>query len=323
MHQPIAAASSVTPAVTAIGESIAAFRRFNRLYTHVLGLLDEELLKSGYSLAEARVLFELATRGESGATEIAGELNLDAGYLSRILRKFEQAGLLHRSPSSADARHAILRLTRKGKAAFAELDRRSATQARAMLEQFSPRKRQTLLASMQTIEASFAQKDGSKPPFVLRPHRPGDMGWVVSRQASLYAEEYGWDGSYEALAAHITADFLAGFDARCERCWIAERSGEPLGAIFLMRHPERPDTAKLRLLHVESSARGLGLGKALVGECVAFARSAGYKRITLWTQSILHAAHHIYQQAGFKLVAEEPHHSFGKDLIGQTWELEL
>jgi DNA-binding MarR family transcriptional regulator/GNAT superfamily N-acetyltransferase len=315
--------TAAAPAILSIDESITVFRRFNRQYTRILGLLDEELLKSGYSLAEARVLFELATRGESGATEIARELSLDAGYLSRILRKFEQAGLLHRSSSSADARHSILRLTRKGKVAFAELNRRSAAQARTILEQFSPRKRRALLESMQTIEASFVQNDGAKAPFVLRPHRPGDIGWVVSRQAILYAEEYGWDASYEALAARITADFITNFDPRCDRCWIAERQGEPLGAIFLVRHPEQPDTAKLRLLHVESSARGMGLGKALVGECVAFARSAGYKRITLWTQSILHAAHHIYQQAGFKLVAEEPHHSFGKDLVGQTWELEL
>jgi DNA-binding MarR family transcriptional regulator/GNAT superfamily N-acetyltransferase len=321
--KPRSPAAARTETEPEIEREIAAFRRFNRFYTRILGLLDEGLLASGYSLAEARVLFELATRGRSCAMEIAGELNLDPGYLSRIVKKFEKAGLLARARKSADARQALLQLTRRGKAAFADLNRRSAVQARELLEQISPAKRTELMRSMRAMEATLRRDAERGAPFVLRPHRPGDMGWVVSRQSVLYAQEYGWDSTYEALASRVVADFIDHFDARRERCWIAERDGEPLGAIFLVRHPEQPETARLRLLHVELAARGKGLGAALVHECVEFARAAGYKRITLWTQSILHAAHRLYEEAGFKLVAEEPHHSFGVDLVGQTWELVL
>jgi DNA-binding MarR family transcriptional regulator/GNAT superfamily N-acetyltransferase len=310
-------------APTNLDQAVSAYRRFTRFYTRLLGLLGEELLKGGRSLTEARVLYELGGAGRSSATEIATELNLDPGYLSRILRKLEKEQLLSRTPSPADARHSVLRLTRKGKATFAVLDRFSDQQARGALERLSPGTCAAVIGSMRTIEGALSENPPTRAPYVLRPHRPGDMGWVASRQSILYTQEYGWDGSYEALASRIVADFIANFDPRCERCWIAERDGEPLGAIFLVRHPEKPGTAKLRLLHVEPNARGLGLGKALVNECVAFARSAGYRKITLWTQSILHAAHHIYQQAGFRLVSEEPHHSFSKDLIGQTWELEF
>jgi len=306
-----------------IDGAVAAFRRFNRFYTRMLGLLDDGFLKSGYSLTEGRVLFELSARAEAGASEIATALGLDAGYLSRILRKFERAGLLTRSPLPSDARHAVLHLTRKGRSAFSDLDRRSAAQAHGILAALTPGKRRTLIRSMQSIEDALAKEGEARRPFILRPHRPGDMGWVVARQSALYTQEYGWNGEYEALASRIVADFIERFDPACERCWIAERDGEPLGAIFLVRHPQRKGVARLRLLHVEAAARGMGLGKALVRECVEFARSAGYKTVTLWTQSILHAAHRIYQQAGFRLVAEEPHHSFGKDLTGQTWELDL
>jgi DNA-binding MarR family transcriptional regulator/GNAT superfamily N-acetyltransferase len=306
-----------------IAGAAGAFRRFNRFYTRIIGLLDEGLLESGYSLTEARVLFELATRGDAGASEIAAALGVDAGYLSRILRGFEKTGLLTRSPLATDARHAVLRLTRKGRAAFAELDRRSAGQAHGVLDALTPAKRQGLIRAMQSIEDLLGGSGESKPLFVLRPHRPGDMGWVVARQSVLYTREYGWDGQYEALASRIVADFIEHFDPAKERCWIAERDGEPLGAIFLVKHPEREGVAKLRLLHVEHVARGMGLGRALVRECVEFARSAGYKTVTLWTQSILHAAHKLYQEAGFRLIAEEAHHSFGKDLVGQTWEMNL
>jgi DNA-binding MarR family transcriptional regulator/GNAT superfamily N-acetyltransferase len=300
-----------------------AFRRFNRFYTGFIGLLDEGLVRSGYALTEARVLFELATRSECGASEIANELGLDPGYLSRILRKFEEAGLLVRSPLPDDARHSVLRLTRKGKAAFAELNKRSSEQANTILEAITPLNRTALLHSMHTIESVLSKDTRNKPAFVLRPHRPGDMGWVVQRQTVLYVEEYGWNSEYEALAARIVADFIERFDPTRERCWVADRNNEPLGCIFLVRHPEQEQTAKLRLLHVERAARGLGLGKALVTECLQFARSAGYKKVTLWTQSILHAAHKIYEQTGFQLVAEQPHHSFGVDLVGQTWDLNL
>lgn len=306
-----------------LNHSVAAFRRFNRFYTRILGLLDEKLVKSGLSLTEGRILFELTIRGESGAKQIGEELGLDAGYLSRILRKLEDAGLITRTPLPTDARNAVLRLTRKGKTAFADIDRRSALQARDILEVLTPARRTALIQSMQTIEGTLTKDAASRAPFILRLHRPGDMGWVISRQSMLYTKEYGWDGTYEALAARICADFIDHFSPARERCWIAERDGEPLGCIFLVHHPEYEDTAKLRLLHVEQAARGMGLGKALVNECVRFARSAGYKRITLWTQSILKAAHHLYAQAGFQLTNEQPHHSFGKDLVGQTWNLEL
>lgn len=311
------------PAPSEINRAVGSFRQFSRFYTRFLGLLDEHLIESGFSLTEARVLFELSTRPKAGASEIAHELSVDLGYLSRILHKFEDSGLLDRSPSPSDARYAVLRLTRKGKTAFAELDRRSSTQAAGILEKLTPADLAELIRSMSWVESILGPKSESAPAFVLRPHHPGDMGWVVQRQSILYVEEYGWNGEYEALAARIVADFLSHFDPERERCWIAERKGEPLGSVFLVRHPEEPATAKLRLLHVERAARGSGLGKALVAECLLFARSAGYRKVTLWTQSILHAAHKIYQDAGFRLVVEQPHHSFGKDLIGQTWELDL
>jgi DNA-binding MarR family transcriptional regulator/GNAT superfamily N-acetyltransferase len=306
-----------------IEASIDQFRSFNRFYTRFLGLLDEELVKSGFSLTEARVLFELAARSEHGATEIAADLGLDPGYLSRILRKFDDDGFLARSPSPEDARHSILRLTRKGRSVFADLNRRSSGQAREILNKLTPANRSVLTRSLNDIEAVLDGKHPDSAAFVLRSHRPGDMGWVVQRQSVLYADEYGWNNEYEALAARIVADFLSNFDPARERCWIAERSGEPLGCVFLVRHPEREDVAKLRLLHVERAARGMGLGKALVTECVRFARSAGYKKLLLWTQSNLHAAHKLYREAGFRMILEEPHHSFGKDLIAQTWELAL
>ncbi|MGB6692478.1 MAG: helix-turn-helix domain-containing GNAT family N-acetyltransferase [Terracidiphilus sp.] len=302
---------------------IAAFRHFNRFYTRLLGLFGNSYVSSKLSLTEGRVLFELAINRMSGATDIAGELSLDPGYLSRVLRKLEEKGIVARSTSPADARNAILRLTKKGKQVFADLDRRSAEQARGVLEPLTPATRAALLKSMRTVEAALAPKTETRAPFILRTHRPGDMGWVVSRNGAVYAQEYGWDDTFEALVARICADFIDHFDAKRERCWIAERDGERLGCIFLVRHPEQEGTAKLRMLFVEPGARGIGLGKALVNECINFARSAGYKRVTLWTQSILAAAHHIYARAGFQQVAQEPHHSFGKDLIGQTWDLEL
>lgn len=313
------------PEVTSLSmdEAIAAFRRFTRFYTDIVGLLGDKLLKGGRSLTEARVLFELASGGQSNATEIAAGLNIDPGYLSRILRKLEKERLLARAPSPSDARQAVIRLTTKGNAKFAELDRFSAEQARESLGNLSPEQCSKVIRSMQAIENILGESQANRAPFVLRPHRPGDMGWVVARHGVLYTQEYKWDDQFEALVARIAADFITGFDSRRERCWIAERDGEPLGCIFLVRHPEREDTAKLRLLLVEPSARGLGLGKALVNECIQFARLAGYRKVTLWTQSILHAAHRIYEQNGFRLVKEEPHHSFGTDLVGQTWELDL
>jgi DNA-binding MarR family transcriptional regulator/GNAT superfamily N-acetyltransferase len=306
-----------------IHDAVQAFRSFNRFYTRLLGLFGDNFVSSRFSLTEGRVLFELAHRGKCGARQIAEELSLDPGYLSRILRKFEEKGIVSRTPLPADTRNVVLRLTAKGKAVFADLDRRSSEQALQVLEPLTPATRASLLQSIRTIHITLAKESASRAPFVLRPHRPGDMGWIISRNGAIYAQEYGWDQTYEALVARICADFIERFDAPRERCWIAERDGEPLGCIFCVRHPQQEDTAKLRLLLVEPAARGLGLGRALVTECVSFARTAGYKRMTLWTQSTLKAAHRIYEQAGFKLTTEEPHHSFGKDLIGQTWDLEL
>jgi DNA-binding MarR family transcriptional regulator/GNAT superfamily N-acetyltransferase len=309
----------------ALTEDIASFRRFNRMYTRFIGTLQEGLLNSSYSLAEARVLYELANREAPKAKEIAEELGMDPGYLSRLLGKFERDALLKRKASEQDSRYADLTLTRRGKAAFSELNALSDEQARDVLGPLPHGERTRLIRSMRAIEEILmkANTDRNHPPFVLRPHRVGDMGWVVSREGAVYAEEYGWDETFEALVARVVADFLTNFDPKRERCWIADVEGQSIGHIFLVKHPEQPEVAKLRLLFVEPSARGMQLGHTLVNESIQFARTAGYRRIVLWTQSILVAAHSIYRRAGFRLVREEPHQSFGKDLIGQTWELEL
>ena len=313
--------ATVDKTSAAVDEEVASFRRFNRFYTRTIGTLREGLLESEYSLTEVRVLYELSTRKVPSAKEIASELSLDTGYLSRILRKFQDAGLLGRETSASDARQTLLKLTKRGNAVFDELNQRSTQQAHALLDELTPSKRSDLIRSMHAIEDVLTHK--TRAPYILRQHRPGDVGWVASRHGALYAQEYGWNEQFEALVARIVADFIMDYDPKLERCWIAERDGERLGCIFLVKHPEQVDTAKLRLLLVEPSARGLGLGKALVNECVSFARTAGYKKITLWTQSILTGAHRIYQQAGFKLIDEAPHQSFGADLIGQTWDLKL
>jgi DNA-binding MarR family transcriptional regulator/GNAT superfamily N-acetyltransferase len=303
--------------------NIASFRRFTRMYTRYIGTLNESLFHSAYSLPEARVLYELATRNSPTARGIAQELGMDPGYLSRLLKKFERSGLLRRKPSAKDRRLAELTLTTRGISAFKNLNGHSERQARKILSALPPSVGSRLIACMQTIEGILMKTDRHRSPFVLRPHRIGDMGWVIHRESLGYAEEYGWDQSFEVLVSRITDAFLTNFDATCERCWIAEIDGQSVGHIFLVKHPEQPGTAKLRLFFVDRSVRGLGLGDALIKECIAFARSVGYRKINLWTQSILAAAHHLYEKAGFVLLKEEPHHSFGKDLIGQEWELEL
>jgi DNA-binding MarR family transcriptional regulator/GNAT superfamily N-acetyltransferase len=301
----------------------AIFRRFNRMYTRFIGTLNEGLLNSEYSLAEARVLYELATREAPKAREIAEELGMDAGYLSRLLGKFERDGLLKRKASEQDGRYADLTLTGRGRAAFKKLNALSEEQAQTVLEGLSPSARMQLIDCMRAMEGILTKADRRGLPYILRPHRVGDMGWIVYREGVGYAEQYGWDETFEALVARIVDQFITNFDASRERCWIAEIDGQNVGHIFLVKHPEEPDTAKLRLLFVEPSARGMGLGDALVKECVRFARSAGYKKVVLWTQSILVGAHRIYERAGFRLVGEASHRSFGKDLVGQTWELRL
>jgi DNA-binding MarR family transcriptional regulator/GNAT superfamily N-acetyltransferase len=311
------------PLDRALAPSTAAFRSFNRAYTRFLGTLNNHYLHTDYSLAEGRVLYELATRHKPQAKEVAEALGLDPGYLSRILRKFERKGLVARATAKHDRRASDLRLTARGRAAIRTLNLRADQQARTVLGKLSAAQRSKLTTALSTIEEAVLGGQPSPPPIVLRTHRAGDMGMVVHLEGAGYVEQYGWDNTFEALAARIVADFIQNFDAARERCWIAERDGVHVGHIFLVRHPEQRDTAKLRLLYVDPAARGTGLGTRLVEECVGFARAAGYRKITLWTQSILSAAHRIYQAAGFQLVREEPHHSFGKDLVGQTWELEL
>jgi DNA-binding MarR family transcriptional regulator/GNAT superfamily N-acetyltransferase len=301
----------------------AAFRRFNRAYTRFLGTLNESYLATDYSLAEGRVLYELATQPKPQAREVADALGLDTGYLSRILSKFERAGLVARATAKNDNRAVDLSLTARGRAALRMLNRRADQQAEGILANLSEDQRSKFIAALHTIEQTALGTRHEPPPIVLRSHRPGDMGMVVHLEGAGYAEQFGWDETFEALAARIAADFLTHFDEARERCWIAEMEGRQVGHIFLVRHRDQADTAKLRLLYVDPAARGMGLGQRLVSECVGFAATAGYRKITLWTQSALTAAHRIYQGAGFRLVSEEPHHSFGKDLIGQTWELEL
>ena len=301
---------------------IAAVRAFNRAYTKKLGVLDQHLLKSPYSLSEARVMYELAHRDEMTATEIGGELGLDPGYLSRIVQGFEDDGLISREALASDRRHFRLALTTKGRQAFARLDRSSHDEVAAMLSELTVADRKRLTEAMETIERLLGlSRAVPSRPAILRDPRPGDMGYVVQSHGALYAGEYGFDATFEALVAEIVAKFVTSFDAARERCWIADIDGNAVGSVFLVRHSD--DVAKLRLLLVDPAGRGQGIGQRLVAECIAFARACGYRKITLWTQSILLAARKIYQDAGFKLVASEPHRSFGQDLIGETWEREL
>lgn len=301
-------------------KAIPALRAFNRFYTRKIGVLDGSA-STPFSLAEARVLYELAHRQQPTATAIRLELGLDAGYLSRILRGFERQKLVKRERSTSDERLKFLSLTSRGRKAFQPLDERSSRDVAAMLQSLSCEERRQLIAAAETIHSLLGGRAEPRTPYLLRPHEPGDMGWIVYRQALLYAEEYGWDNTYEALAAEIVARFIKNFDPKRERCWIAEKDGKRVGGVFVAK--ESDEVAKLRLLHVESEARGLGIGKRLVEECIRFSRKAGYRKITLWTQSILLAARHIYDQVGFRLVREEKHRSFGKDLTAETWELDL
>ena len=300
---------------------ITAVRAFNRFYTRKLGVLDQQLLQSPYSLSEARVLYELAHREDASAKEIGSELGLDAGYLSRIVQKFEDNGLIGRKPLPTDRRQYRLSLTAKGRQAFAKLERSSQEDVGAMLAALPAGGGQRLIGAMALIERLLAAPDAPPPAAILRGPRPGDMGWVVQSHGALYAREYGFDASFEALVAEITAKFIASFDPSRERCWIAEIDGAQVGSVFLVRHSD--DVAKIRLLIIDPAGRGQGLGKRLVAECIAFAKACGYRKITLWTQSILLAARKIYQDAGFVMVGSEANRSFGQDLISETWELEL
>jgi DNA-binding MarR family transcriptional regulator/GNAT superfamily N-acetyltransferase len=302
-------------------QEIAAVRGFNRFYTRKLDVLDQHLHKTPFSLSEARVLFELARRGDLSAKGIGLELGLDPGYLSRIVQKFDEDGLISRKPLASDRRQYQLSLTAKGRAAFAKLERNSQDHVGLMLGALAGDDRKRLLGAMEIIERLLGAAHTPSPPAILRDPRPGDMGFVVQSHGARYASEYGFDSSFEALVAEIVAKFISSFDASRERCWIADIDGRAVGSVFLVRGDD--EVAKLRLLLVEPAARGLGLGQRLVAECIAFARACGYRKITLWTQSILTGARKIYQDAGFVLVASEPHRSFGQNLIGETWEMKL
>jgi DNA-binding MarR family transcriptional regulator/GNAT superfamily N-acetyltransferase len=320
----LASAGTMPPPAAApplADQRAAALRRFNRFYTRQIGALNEGLLASPFSLAEARLLYELAHRQRPTASELSSALGLDPGYLSRLLRGLSRRALISRERSATDGRRTHLALSRKGRTAFARLDARSQHDALALLGRLGEPEQRRLLEAARTVERLLDAPSAAVPPYLLRPHQPGDMGWVVHRHGVLYAQEYGWDEQFEALVAGIVAEFLRQFDPRKERCWIAEREGDIIGSVFLVRGSD--SVAKLRLLLVEPSARGLGIGGRLVAECVETARRLGYRTLTLWTQQSLTAARHLYQQAGFALVRSEPHHSFGHDLIGETWELPL
>ena len=306
---------------TAFDRRIADLRRFNRFYTQKIGVLEEGLLDSPFSLTEARVLYELACKEPLTATRLGTRLGLDPGYLSRILRGFERRGLIHRTQSLSDRRVGLLSLTAQGQAAFAPLETRSRDQIGAMLHDLPEDEQIRLVTAALTIERLLDPDPEDPAPYLLRPLRPGDLGWVTQRHGSLYAQEYGWDIQFEALVAEIVAKFIRTFDPRQECCWIAEKDGENVGSVVLVQ--EATTVAKLRLLLVEPGARGLGIGARLVQECLRFARQAGYRTVRLWTNSVLVAARRLYERGGFRLIEAQPHCSFGRELIGETWELAL
>ncbi|MDF3847924.1 bifunctional helix-turn-helix transcriptional regulator/GNAT family N-acetyltransferase [Achromobacter denitrificans] len=296
-----------------------AVRKFNRFYTRHIGVLHEHLLASEFSLTEVRILYELAHRPAVSTSDLCRELNLDAGYVSRVVSGFEKQGLIAKTRSAADARVAELALTEAGRAAFAPLDRASRNEVIAVLEQLPEPAQQQLVGAMNDIQNLLS--DTTPAGYLLRDPLPGDMGLVVANQAMVYAREYGWNAEYEALVAEIVAKFIREFDRSRERCWIAEKDGRMVGSVFVVRQDDT--TAKLRLLYVDASARGLGIGRRLVDECLRFAKQAGYARMMLWTNSVLADARRIYEKAGFQLIEEEAHHSFGQDLVGQVWARDL
>jgi DNA-binding MarR family transcriptional regulator/predicted GNAT family acetyltransferase len=300
---------------------IRAVRHFNRFFTRQIGVLRESLLHSPYSLAEARIIFELANQSNLTASGLCNKLGLDAGYLSRILNKLEQQNLIEKARSNDDGRQRLISLTSEGQKAFSLLDNRSSDEVSEILSEMNDSDRVRLIEAMHTIEAIVNHGFKYAEPFYLRHHEAGDMGWVIHQHGLLYSHEYGWDQSFEAYVAQICADFINNYDPQKERCWIAEIKGEQVGSIFCVKASE--DVAKLRLLIVVPKARKLGLGTRLVKECVRFAKRTGYKKLTLWTNDILVEARRIYEKNGFQLVEDERHHSFGQDLVGQNWDLML
>jgi DNA-binding MarR family transcriptional regulator/GNAT superfamily N-acetyltransferase len=303
-------------------DPVQTIRRFNRFYTRQIGVLQEHLLQSQFSLTEVRVLYELAHREDVTAKDLCRDLGLDRGYVSRMLQTFETHGWIKTAPSPDDRRCQFLSLTAKGHKVFDPLERRSSEEVAAMLARLSPNQQKKMLAAIHDIESVLAPSQPTATSYNLRPHRPGDMGWVVQRHGELYWQEYRYDERFEALVAEIVAEFIQKLDPKRERCWIAEREGENVGSVFLVK--KSSSIAKLRLLLVEPSTRGLGIGKRLAEECIRFAKKAGYEKILLWTQSELAAARGIYKKAGFKLVGQEKHDSWSrKNLVAETWELKL
>jgi DNA-binding MarR family transcriptional regulator/GNAT superfamily N-acetyltransferase len=303
---------------------VQAVRSFNRFYTRQIGLLDEGLHSSGYTLADARVFYEIAHHPGISPTEVGGFLQLDAGYLSRILKRFEERGLVRRDASERDARSCHFHLTGDGEAAFAPLNAASSEQVRELLDPLPESNRGRLVNSMAVIERLLGPKpERESGIFELRLPQPGDIGWAIERHGVLYADEYGWNLEFEGLVASLFGAFLEKHDPKRERCWIAEANGQRSGCVFLVQNAEHPDTAQLRCLLVEPTARGLGIGRALVDACIEFARVAGYHRMMLWTNDVLVAARRIYEAAGFELIGEQSHRSFGHDLVGQTWAMDL
>jgi DNA-binding MarR family transcriptional regulator/GNAT superfamily N-acetyltransferase len=304
-----------------LGGRIHTVRRFNRFYTRQIGLLHEGLAGSAFPLTEARVLYELAHRDRPTATELSKDLGLDAGYLSRILRGFQRRGFVQKARSTTDGRRSHLALTARGRKAFAPLDARSHADVGALLRPLAPVQQAQVVSAMRTIEAVLQRGADRPAAYRLRPHQPGDMGAVIRLHGTIYTNEFGWDQTFEALVARIAAQFIERYDPVREHCWIAEMDGEVVGSVFLVKKSRT--VGQLRLMIVDPRARGLGIGARLVDECVRFARAAGYRTLTLWTNSVLLAARHLYAQAGFRLVHKERHRSFGKDLIGETWERAL
>jgi DNA-binding MarR family transcriptional regulator/N-acetylglutamate synthase-like GNAT family acetyltransferase len=304
-----------------LDQQVASVRRFNRFYTRQIGLLGAGYLHSPFSLTQVRVLYELAHRERPTAAELGRDLGLDAGYLSRILQGFRKAGLIGAERSKDDGRQSHLSLTEAGQAAFAPLNARSHDDIAAMLDELTAAQQDRLVDAMRTIERLLGAPPEPNALYLLRPHQPGDMGWIVHRHGVLYAREYGWDEGFESLVAGIVAKFIKNFDPNRERCWIAENDGEIVGSVFVVQRSKT--VAQLRLLLVEPKARGLGIGSRLVEECIRFARDRGYRKLVLWTNDVLVDARRIYERTGFQLVKEEAHHSFGHDLVGQNWELKL
>jgi DNA-binding MarR family transcriptional regulator/predicted N-acetyltransferase YhbS len=300
---------------------VAAMRRFNRFYTRHLGVLNDGYLDSPFSLTQARVLYEIRERGSVTATEIGRDLGLDAGYLSRILGHFEKSGLIRKERSPSDGRQSFLSITAMGRKAMELLERRTVRQVGDVLHRLSDPEQDRLVTAMRTVERMIAAGPALRPEIVLREPRPGDLGWVVARHATLYADEYGWGENFEGLCAQIVADFVAKHDPSRERCWIAEMDGENVGSVFLVKDTDK--VARIRLLLVDPVARGHGVGMRLTGECLRFAKACGYRSITLWTHGVLTAARHIYSKCGFTLTSSEKRKSFGKQVVSEIWDLKL